>query len=114
MLRQQLSHSASRCRTISRFCRRESLPRAKLARREKSGCSGCLSILRFTLGHSVKANGQQLPREGRETAVGDLANAGSSVAHLLGYLGGTVAETVAQPEQRPAARGKPTEHAVEV
>ena len=51
----------------------------------------------------IEPDGQELPGERRETAVGDLADAGGAVAHLLGHLGRTVAETVAQLEQRPAA-----------
>src|SRR4051794_29658094 len=113
--RRQSSQSVSRWRTTSRLRRRWRRPRPK--RLSRTGCGWRLSILgllTLPVRLLVEADGEELPGERGEAAVGDLADAGGAVAHLLRHLGRPVAEAVAQLEQRPAAGGEARHHAVQV
>src|SRR4051794_13766272 len=106
--RRQSSQSVRRWRTTSRLLRRWSRPRPK---RERSAGCGCLSILRLPLRHVIEPDREELAGERRQTAVGDLADAGGAVAHLLRHLRRPVAEAVAQLEQRAAAGREARHHA---
>src|SRR5882757_4158883 len=93
---------------ISRFSGRDSSALPNRSRRSRRGWR--LTILRL----SLEADRQELAGERRQAAIGDLADARSSVAHLLGHLGRPVAEPVAQLEQRPAADGELAQDPVQV